>query len=484
MKDKYDVIIIGAGIGGLVCGCYLAKAGMKVFIAEKHDKPGGYCTSFTRNGYRFDAAIHYLGGCRKGGQIDKILKELSIRDRLELVHYDPTDKIITPYHTIMIRKNVNDTIDGIKAEFPKEKRGIDKFFNFILNKNFYEIYAKASKITFKNLLDIYLSNFELKSILSILLGNIGLPDSKASALTAIVLYRDFILNPGFYPKDGIQSFPNLLADKFRECGGTIMLKSEVIKIVSSGDGVSGIILSSGKQIKSDIIVSNADATSTFQKLLNTANKTIQEKIGNLKTSISAFAVYLGLNTNVEKLLKDKCAIWYFTTYDMDACYGDPRSNIMHENLNYIVCTFPSLHYSTFQKDKSVVELFMGAPFETEKFWDINKEKVAEKAITKASEVLLDLSKYIDTKMIATPQTFYRYTYNRNGAMYGWASTPDQIDKTIFPQKTDIEGLYLTGHWCTNGLGQGGVSGVAYSGRHIAKIIANRVNKRSLLVGIF
>ncbi len=51
-QASYDAVIIGAGIGGLVCGCYLAKAGMKVLIAERHFKPGGYCTSFRRKGLR------------------------------------------------------------------------------------------------------------------------------------------------------------------------------------------------------------------------------------------------------------------------------------------------------------------------------------------------------------------------------------------------------------------------------------------------
>lgn len=60
--DAYDAVIIGAGIGGLVCGCYLAKAGMKVLIAEHHHKPGGYCTSFKRRGFTFDAAAHSLEG--------------------------------------------------------------------------------------------------------------------------------------------------------------------------------------------------------------------------------------------------------------------------------------------------------------------------------------------------------------------------------------------------------------------------------------
>ena len=63
--NKYDVVILGAGMGGLVCGCYLAKAGMKVLIVEKNTRPGGYCMSFSVNGFYFDACVHSLGSLRK-----------------------------------------------------------------------------------------------------------------------------------------------------------------------------------------------------------------------------------------------------------------------------------------------------------------------------------------------------------------------------------------------------------------------------------
>ncbi len=69
-KDEYDVIIIGAGIGGLTCGCYLAKAGMKVLIVEQHSKVGGCCTSFKRKGFTFDATI---GGLRENGILKKCI---------------------------------------------------------------------------------------------------------------------------------------------------------------------------------------------------------------------------------------------------------------------------------------------------------------------------------------------------------------------------------------------------------------------------
>ncbi|MDI6891166.1 MAG: FAD-dependent oxidoreductase [Thermodesulfovibrionales bacterium] len=92
----YDAIIIGAGISGLVCGCYLAKAGMKVLIVEKNAKPGGYCTSFTKGGFHFDACVHSLGSLREGGNLRIILKELGLEERLKIKRYDPSDIIIAP----------------------------------------------------------------------------------------------------------------------------------------------------------------------------------------------------------------------------------------------------------------------------------------------------------------------------------------------------------------------------------------------------
>ena len=95
-NNIYDVIIIGAGISGLVCGCYLAKAGLKVLIVEQHDKPGGYCTSFKRHGFIFDAAAHSFGSYREGGNFKKIVKELGVDTMLKIVRANPSDIVTTP----------------------------------------------------------------------------------------------------------------------------------------------------------------------------------------------------------------------------------------------------------------------------------------------------------------------------------------------------------------------------------------------------
>jgi phytoene dehydrogenase-like protein len=64
---KKTLLIIGSGIAGLSAGCYGRMNGYRTRIFEMHDKPGGLCTSWQRNGYTIDGCLHWLVGCRRRG---------------------------------------------------------------------------------------------------------------------------------------------------------------------------------------------------------------------------------------------------------------------------------------------------------------------------------------------------------------------------------------------------------------------------------
>ena len=129
-RKRYDAIIIGAGIGGLACGCYLARAGMRVLIAEKHDKVGGYCGSFFKNGYYFDTAVHSLRGLKPENQLGILFRDLNLTKRIQIARIDPSDIIRYKDKDILISTDPKHTIESFKTNFPNQTKAIDLFFSY------------------------------------------------------------------------------------------------------------------------------------------------------------------------------------------------------------------------------------------------------------------------------------------------------------------------------------------------------------------
>lgn len=75
MRNDYDVIVIGAGNGGLAAAAFTTKNGLKTLIVDKHNIPGGSATSFVRGRFEFETSLHELaavGTDDNPGQIRKL----------------------------------------------------------------------------------------------------------------------------------------------------------------------------------------------------------------------------------------------------------------------------------------------------------------------------------------------------------------------------------------------------------------------------
>jgi phytoene dehydrogenase-like protein len=476
MNPKYDAVIIGSGIGGLVCGCYLAQTGLKVLIIEQHYKPGGYCTSFERQGYRFDVGVHYVGSIKRG-VLGKILKELDLERQLRFKQFDPADKIIMPDSVTYIRANPNDTIKEFIKSFPKNKKNIEAFFSFAMQKDFIEIYSKVKKLSFKELLDSYFTNNNLKSTIGSLLRNLALSPSMTPALNAIIFLREFTLDPGYYPLGGMQQIPDALVEKFKKLGGELALKKRVIKIKTNGEEVKSVVTEDWNEITAKVIISNVDLTKTFKSLLEikTEETIAVEKL--LPTS-SMFVVYLGLNVNLKNFLKESAEIWHFPDYDSEGYLPPSREELLGGRKFGLMISFPYLHDPVLSNSKkSTVQIFSFAPLENEQFWETNRDFICNNILNKTEEILPFLNRnFIEVRNTATPHSFYRYTSNLNGACFGWI--PSTTDKNFsgFKNKTSIKGFFLCGQWCNNG-NDVGVSGVALSGRKCAEIVLKDLAKK-------
>lgn len=471
-RDQYDVIIIGAGIGGLVCGCYLSREGLKVLIVEKNSKAGGYCTSFRRNKFVFDSCVHSFGSCSPHEPLGEIINELGLN--VQMLRFDPSDIIITPDHNIPIKNNMEETFSNIACLFPKERQ-IKKFFSFFEMKSGISLYQSLKNKTFKDLLDEYFNDHRIKAVFSILLANCGISPSVASAFTTILFLKSFVFNGGYYPAGGMQKFANSLVKVFESYGGAIVHGVSVRKMSIFENIIQKLILSNGEILVSKLIVSNADLRHTILELIGREHIRPQllSQLSQLRSSSSAFIVYLGLSSLKEKEFGKTIGIWKMPDdYNIEKTFSLPLRGKMSKD-NFVFCSItPNVNVSNEEKKNQSLRLIVNAPFKNEEFWKRNKDSYSEELIDRASSVIKGLKSNIVLKECATPQTLYRYTNNYKGSMCGWLNTKRQNESDLL-ENIGINNLYFVGHWVPARYGQGGVAMVAYSGKRIAgKILFN------------
>src|ERR1044071_3715132 len=126
--DAYDVIIIGAGIGGLICANLLVREGLHVLLVEQHYMVGGYCSTFRRKGYTFDAATHFYPLLGNPATITgRLLVDLGITTGW--VKMDPVDHFHLPDgSSFSVPADFGSYLTSLKAEFPEEAEALERFF--------------------------------------------------------------------------------------------------------------------------------------------------------------------------------------------------------------------------------------------------------------------------------------------------------------------------------------------------------------------
>lgn len=462
-KEIYDAIIIGAGISGLVCGCYLAKAGMKVLIVEQHNKPGGYFTSFKRRGFLFDAAAHSFGNYREGGHVRKIFTEIGVDKIIKIERFDPSDIIITPDFKLTFWNDTNATIADIVNVFPKEKDNIINYFNFLTSSNQAE-FTKLKNRTFYSLLRSFFDDEKLISAFALpVLGNGGLPPSLMHAFSGSKIFSEFVIDGGYYPEGGIQNLPNALDHIVKQNRGKILYGKLVKTILVANNSATGVKLESNETLTSKYVVSACDMIQTYETLLGKTitDKQIIETLRKMVPSISTFILYMGINKPFAGLPPPGTNTWYLPHYDLDEIYDQVQKCELSKAGMYMLRVSP---------DQKTILAFVGAPFKTPLFWKQNKRQIAEDFLSRIGNLIPDIKKNIIYFDAATPSTLYRYTLNYKGAAFGWAKMPSQTYDPIFSKTTSINGLYLTGHWTSIAFG---MPGTCYSGSDTAKRILRK-----------
>ncbi len=481
----YDIIIIGAGLGGLTAGAKLSKEGKKVLLIEQHDIPGGCATAFKRKDYIFEVGLHEMDGLEGADMKIKIFRDLGVFDNVEFLRVPEFYHFVNKDVEITIPHNPEKAIEILTEQFPEEEEGIKAYFDQIINakKKAKEAEGKP-EISVGEFLDSIFNNETLKLVL---LGNLGYYHDDPYSLSLIyysMAQARYYLGGGNFIKGGSQNLSDYLSGLIVKNGGNVIFKHKVTEIITEDNKATGVKYVSVKKGEDNEITAFAGEIIANAALPNVADFLLPEKAGlklkeqisKLKNGASLLTIYLGFNKN----LKDTGSKYYssFIFDDTIKSQADIKTN---NHADFKKRSFTFVDYSQVDSEltkegKSVgviccIDYLSDWEKLNKEEYTAKKKQVAEIYIDKLEKFIPGIKEHIDYYEVGTSKTVARYTLNPEGAVYGFAQTPERIMTNKFET---VENLHFASAWTKIG---GGFSGAIFSGYLCAMDILRKYRRK-------
>jgi phytoene desaturase len=471
MESSYDCVVVGSGLGGLSAGAFLAKGGKSVLVVERLDGPGGYVHSFQRGDYTFDPAVHAIGQGKEAQMVDVWLRALGVRERVELIPHEHFYTVVFPDFQLTVPFGIEEYITAHAAEFPGEEEGLRRFVDTCLSvkDEFDRMFAAASVqelgdagaqfpniLKYRNwalgqVLDEYIGDDRLKAAVGAMWAYTAVPPSKTAFLPYAGMLTSLLDGGQSYCRGSFQKLVDAFVAALEEAGGELVVGTKVDRITVEDGRATGVVLDDGTEVRAGLVISNADATQTFEQLvgLDHLPARFAKRLQKMRPSLSAFTVYTASSTVDLHELGYAHEVFISRSWDPDEVYeeilaGDPASVTMTST----TLADPSLA----PEGENLVVFFAAMPYDIGKPWSEERDRYTELLIDQVESIIPDFRDGITFKEGATPLALERFSLNRQGAIYGWENTPDQSLSKRLSNATPIENLFLASAWSQPGPG--------------------------------
>ena len=491
------ISVVGAGIGGMSAAARLAKQGHQVTVFENSDQSGGKCRTEWFGDYAFDTGPSLL-------TLPAVFRDLFLKTGKRIEHVLDISPVDPAF-------NYN-FADGSKVTFPnlsnpKTYLEIEKSFGISASQSWRQIIERSEKmweasrdsfieseltsiwplLLRKNLINQInqISPFtslrslseklnldpHLKMIIDRYATYTGSDPRSAPAVLLTIAFVESTFG-AWHIKGGIGQLSVALEQRCRDLGVDFQFKSLVTKILVERNKVEGVVLSEGKIIKSDLVVSNSDAEYTFNSLIGNEVSSARGERRKLKSatkSLAGFSLLLGLDNSKSKPVDvDHHNVYFPENYDLEF------DQIFTQK---VPVTDPTI-YLCAPKDSSMVKgadkdawfVLVNAPrHEPESGWDWKDggQEYAQKIISKMDDLGLNVTNRLDFMEYRTPADLENYAMAPGGSIYGTSSNSPVSAFLRARNRSKVKGLFCVGGSAHPG---GGLPLVGISAEIVAKAI--------------
>ncbi|MFI5861258.1 phytoene desaturase family protein [Streptomyces sp. NPDC051546] len=518
---RWDAIVIGSGIGGLVCAAYLAVGGKRVLVAEQGPVAGGNSHVFRRRrAYEFDVGVHYLGDCGPDGILPAVLDGLGLGGRIPYEEMDPDgfDRIVAGGTTLDMPADWKRYRERLQEACPADAAGIDTFLDVVagLGTERRDAIISAADVpmaelerlaphsvawgrrTLTELFDHCALSTRARTLLAAQSPNYGMSPDEATVATHATLV-DHYVRGAYYPQGGGQMLAAGLLEVIRAHGGTLRTRARVTRIAVGEGRTRGVEFADGSAAAAPVVVSNADYRRTMLDLVGEERlpRRLAAKTRDARMALPWATVYVALDKDIER----HANVWWYRGEDIGRYYEDLRSAAPSATTDFLFMSFASGKdrvgrricppgHSNFQlmtlcppglERWGVTEgPADGGRYRENPAYREEKARLTESVLDAAEEFLGPFRDHITHVETATPLTQERYTLSTGGTPFGmaqWGATGARPDTA-----TLIEGLHIAGANTRygNGITGSAVSGIACAGRILGRRLMHEVHSGAVL----
>ena len=460
---KYDVIIVGSGLGGLACAHILSRQGLSVLVLERGVQPGGCMQSYPRRDVSapkgtkpvwYDTGLHHVGGLAEGQALHDSFEQLNLL-KLPWQRLDANgfNRIRIDGRDFSLMEGFDAFVEGLSRDFPTERKGLETYVN-MLKKSLEAVDLESAASLFDtgawNFMNQTFHDPLLIDVLSATSQNLELRKETLPLFVFAHANASYIQSSWRLRGDG-NMLVRSLVDDIKHYGGELICRADVEELIERDGMIVGARCTNGEVYEGRYYISNAHPAITCDMLKNSnaIRPFYRKRIMNAENTRGMLTVSLRMKPetlryfNYNQFIYRDCDVWETAKLD--------ESEQQHINGIMINCRAPEqgewtevidlLTSMTWKYCEPWADTYIGHRGED---YQQMKDRLAKECIALAEEMLPGLSDMVAECYVSTPLTYRDYTLTPFGSAYGIRKDYRNSLLCMIPPYTSINNLMLTG----------------------------------------